>query len=121
VDLICFPSGKFIVRGDVAGRLLSTSAPFIIKMEVAPVLAIAWLVAIVSALRYCGMGCPYNAQAVNAINWRTRCVACQWRKLFDIITISSSSSMDDVLMLMGVGFEAGSKAEIKWLHLCAMT
>jgi hypothetical protein len=56
VDLICFPSGKFIIRGDVAGRLLSTSAPSIIQMEVAPVSAIAWLVAIVSALRCCGMG-----------------------------------------------------------------
>ncbi len=120
VDLICFPSGKFIVRGDVAGRLLSTSAPSIIKMEVAPVSAIAWLVAIVSVLRYCGIGCPNNTRAVNAIDWRTCCVACQWRELFDIIRVSSSSSMDDVLMLIGVGFEAGSQAETKWLHLCAI-
>jgi hypothetical protein len=76
VDLICFPSSKFIVRDDVAGRLLSTSAPSIIKMEVAPVSAITWLVAIVSALRYCGMGWSNNARAVNAIDWRTCCVAC---------------------------------------------
>ncbi len=120
VDLICFPSGKFIVRGDVAGRLMSTSAPSILKMEVAPVSAIAWLVAIVSASRYCGMGCPNNAWAVNAIVWRTCCVACRWRELFDVITVFSSSSMDDVLMLMGVGFKAGSQAETKWLHLCAI-
>ncbi len=76
VDLICFLSSKFIVRGGVAERLLSTSAPSIIKMEVAPVLAIAWLVAIISALRVCGMGCPKNARVVNAIDWRTCCVAC---------------------------------------------
>ena len=82
-------------------------------------LAIAWLVAIVSVLRYCGMGCPNNARAVNAIDWRTCCVACRWRELFDVITVSSSSSMDDVLMLMGVGFEAGSQAETKCLHLFA--
>ena len=119
VYLICFPSGKLIVRGDIAGHLLSTSAPSIIKMEVAPMSAIAWLVAIVSALRYCGMGCPNNAQAVNAIDWHTCCVACRWRKLFDVITFFSSSLMDDV-PLMGVGFEAGSQAETKWLHLCAI-
>jgi hypothetical protein len=163
VDLICFPSGKLIVRGDVAGRLLSTSALSIIKMEVAPVSAIPWFVAIVSALRYCGMGYSNNAQAVNTIDRRTCCVACRWhkgsgyfskleklpqmacqwrelfdvgsgyfsklkkmpqmacrwRKLFDVITVFSSSFMDDV-PLMGVGFEAGSQAETKWLHLCAI-
>ncbi len=147
VDLICFPSSKFIIRGNVAGRLLSTSAPSIIKMEVAPMSVIAWLVAIVIALRYCGMGCPNNARAVNAywyasqflgtremercvlvgisifgnaIDWRACCVACQWRKLFDVITVFSSSSMDDV-PLMGVGFEAGSQAETKWLHFVVST
>ncbi len=80
VDLICFLSGKSIVRGNVAGRLLSKSAPSIIKMEVSPVLAIAWLVAILSALRYCGMGFPNNAWAINAIDWCTCCVACRWCK-----------------------------------------
>ncbi len=47
VDRTFLPSGKFIVRGDKAIRLLSTSAPSMMKMEVAPVSAMAWLVAIV--------------------------------------------------------------------------
>ncbi len=41
VDWICLPLGKLIVRGFVAGCLLTTSAPSMIKMEVAPMLAMA--------------------------------------------------------------------------------
>ncbi len=41
VDWICFPSGKLIVRGFTARCLLLTSAPAMMKMEVAPVLAMA--------------------------------------------------------------------------------
>jgi hypothetical protein len=41
VNCTRLPSGKLIVRGTVAGRLLSASTPSIIKMEVAPVLAMA--------------------------------------------------------------------------------
>ena len=38
-DLTFFPSGKFIVSGVVAIRLLTTSTPSMIKMDVAPVSA----------------------------------------------------------------------------------
>jgi hypothetical protein len=48
-------------------HLMSMSAPSMMKMEVAPVLAIAWFVAIVTAFKYCGMGVPNNAHAVAAI------------------------------------------------------
>ncbi len=52
VDRIFLLSGKFIVRGDKMIRLLCPSATSIMKVEVAPVSAIAWLVAIVRAFKY---------------------------------------------------------------------
>ncbi len=42
VDWIFLPSGKLIVRGDTAIRLLPMAAPSMMKMEVAPVSVIAW-------------------------------------------------------------------------------
>jgi hypothetical protein len=50
VDRSFVPSGKFIVRGDKVICLLSMLAPSIMKMDVAPVSAMAWFVAIVRAL-----------------------------------------------------------------------
>jgi hypothetical protein len=41
VDCTRLPLGKLIVRGTIAGRLLLTSAPSIIKIEVAPMSAMA--------------------------------------------------------------------------------
>jgi hypothetical protein len=41
VDLTFFPSGKLMVSGLVAMHLLTTSTPSMIKMDVAPVSAIA--------------------------------------------------------------------------------
>ena len=83
-----FPSDKFIISGDIGGRLLSTSTPFMIKMDVAPMLAITWVVAFVSALRYCSIGFPIDCHTP----WR----AWRWCGLFHIITVMSSSLMDDV-------------------------
>ena len=56
VDFICVPSGKLIIRGFTAMRLLATSAPSIMKMEVAPVSAIAQFGEIVIVLILCGDG-----------------------------------------------------------------
>ncbi len=50
VDWILLSSSKLIVRGDTAMRLLSTAAPSMMNMDVAPVSAIAWCFAIVRAL-----------------------------------------------------------------------
>jgi hypothetical protein len=49
-DCTFLPSGKLIVRGLLATRLLITSMPSIMKMDVAPVSAMAWSRAIVTAL-----------------------------------------------------------------------
>jgi hypothetical protein len=46
---------------------LSTAAPSMMKMEVAPVSAIAWLAAIVRALRNCSIGLPQSALTIAAI------------------------------------------------------
>jgi hypothetical protein len=37
------------------------------KIEVEPMSAMAWLVAIVRVFKYCGMGLPNIAQAITAI------------------------------------------------------
>lgn len=50
VDLTFFPSGKLMMSGLVAMRLLTTSTPSIIKMDVAPVSAIAQFHPIVTEL-----------------------------------------------------------------------
>jgi hypothetical protein len=44
--------------------------------------------------------------------------AGQWCKRFNVMMVTLSSSLDDVL-LIGVGSEAGSQAEIKCLNLIA--
>ena len=50
VDLILEPSGKFIERGFNAVRRLATTAPSMMKMDVAPVSAMARSGAIVIEL-----------------------------------------------------------------------
>jgi hypothetical protein len=62
------------MRGKEVMRLLSTLAPSMIKMEVAPLSVIAWFVTIVSAFKYCGMGVPNNVQTVAVIgDWGICC------------------------------------------------
>ena len=66
VDWTCLPSGKLIVSSLTATRLLLTLAPSIMKMEVDLVSAMACVVAIVNAFRYCGEGQPNNLLAAKA-------------------------------------------------------
>ena len=82
VDWILLPSGKLIVRGDTAMRLLSTAAPSMMNMDVAPVSVIAWCLAIVRALINFGLG--FLAVQLEAIT----------------VTISSSL-YDDVFIWVG--------------------
>ncbi len=51
VDMICLPSGKFIVRGFLVTHLLTMSRPAMMNMDVAPVSAIAWFVAMVNVFK----------------------------------------------------------------------
>jgi hypothetical protein len=118
VDTTFLPSGKLMVSGSVAMRLFSTSAPSMMKMEVAPLLAMAWFVAIDIAFKYCVMGLPNNIRAAMAI---VRCAFLATRrvvKTLDVATVTSSSSI-----LTGVEVGVGSRgvvyAEIKLLHLFA--
>ena len=66
VDCTCLPSGKLIVSGLTATRLLSKLAPSVMKMKVAPVSAMACVVTIVNAFRYYGVGQPNNLPAAEA-------------------------------------------------------
>jgi hypothetical protein len=93
------------------------SALFMMKMEVVPVSAIAWFVAIVRAFIYCGMGVPNNVQAIAAIDEGGFCVGnhCNW---FDVTTVAVSSLHNED-GLTEVGSKENEVAENKWLHLCA--
>jgi hypothetical protein len=103
VDWIFLPSGKLIVRGDIAICLLSTAAPSMMKMEVAPVSAIAWLAAIVRALRNCGIGSPQSALTVAAIEDGSLFVHTGFLDTqLEVVTVAvSSSSYDDILIWVG--------------------
>ena len=72
VDHIVVPSGKFILSGLVAMRLLSTSALSMMNIAVAPVSTMALLAAMVSAFKYCGIGLPNMVRAVAAIEGHCR-------------------------------------------------
>ncbi len=69
VDFTLLPSGKFIVNGCDEGRKLLTGVPSMIKMDVAPVSAIAWFVLIVIALRYCWLGEPNTCRCYKPWYW----------------------------------------------------
>jgi hypothetical protein len=60
VNLTHQPSGRFITSGFFATHLFSTSTPSMMKMEVAPVLAIACLIAMVMVLRHSWDAVPNN-------------------------------------------------------------
>jgi hypothetical protein len=82
VDWILLPSGKLIVRGDTAIHLLPMAAPSVMNMDVAPMSAIAWCLAIVRAM----------------INFGLVFLAVQ---LEAIIVAVSSSLYDDVFIWVG--------------------
>ncbi len=118
VDTTFLPSGKLMVSGSVAMRLLSTSAPSMMKMEVAPVSAMAWFVVIVIAFKYCGIGLPNNVRAAMAIVRRAFMATRRAVETLDVATVTSLSSI-----LTGVDVGVGSRgvvyAEIKLLRLFA--
>jgi hypothetical protein len=62
------PYGKFIVSCLVAGCRFLMGVPSIIKIDMALVSAIAYVVAIVIELRYWGVGLPSKCHAVAANN-----------------------------------------------------
>ena len=115
VDTSCLPSGKLIGSGFFAMRLLSTSALSMMKMEVAPVLAMAWFVAIVIAFKYCGMGLPNNIRAAMAIVGCAFLATRQVVETFDVATVTSLS-----WVLTGGDVWVGSRGvvyvEIKIFH-----
>jgi hypothetical protein len=92
VDLICRPSGRLIVRGFVAGLLFFTSAPSIMKIDVAPVSAIASDVAIVMALRCWFDGLPNILPAVSVSDFGVCQGSAFLVVVFDMTTVMSSTA-----------------------------
>ena len=114
VDLICLPSGRLIVSGFIAGRLFFTSAPSMIKIDVAPVSAIALDVGIVMAFRYCVDGLPNILLAVLASDVGGRRCSALLVFAFDMTTVVLSDatslvytalmfSMTALMLSMGSG------------------
>ena len=116
-----------MVSGVVAIRLFTTSTPSMIKIDVAPVSAIACVVAIVNAFRYWCVGQPNNFLAAVALvclgisrpivtvqsGLHVGGVACD---KFDAFTVASSVKP----RVYWVGSEVLVVAETKWLHLFAI-
>jgi hypothetical protein len=94
VDSIVVPSGKFILSGFVAIRLLLTSALSMMNIDAAPVSAMALFAAMVSAFKYCGIGGPNMVRAVAAIKGCRR-VSVVWvvrgGERLDVTTVTSST------------------------------
>jgi hypothetical protein len=88
------------------------------KMEVAPVSAMAWFVAIDIAFKYCGMGLPKSIRAAMAI---VRCAFMATRRVVETLDVATVTSLSSILT--GVDVRVGSRgvvyAEIKLLHLFA--
>ncbi len=94
VDHIVVPSGKFILSGLVAMRLLSTSALSMMNIAVAPVSAMALLAAMVSAFKYCVIGLPNMVRAVAAIEGQRHAFVVwvgRGGEQFDVMTVVSLS------------------------------
>lgn len=107
-DCTIRPSGKFTVSGLSAIRLLSTSTPSIIKMDVAPVSAIARSREIVTAETTCFTGAGVAAQM------------CAWRRGNMVETLEADTvSSSEKSTSNGVGSEVNVVAETKCLHLYA--
>jgi hypothetical protein len=81
-----------IVSGFIAGRLFFTSAPSMIKIDVAPVSAIASDVAIVMAFRYCVEGLPNILLAVAASDVGGRRGSARLVFAFDMTPVMSSDA-----------------------------
>ena len=92
------------MSGDVAIRLLSTSTPSMMKMDVAPVSAMAW---------------PF-AMSMAAIISVDRAFCSPRREQLEATTVASSVSVKPHMACMG-GSEEELKAETKRLNLFAIS
>ena len=117
VDFIFVPSGRLMVSGFVAIRLLSTGVPSMMKMAITPVSTIA---CVINCRRLCP-GAPNRARAVAAI-------VCRWTfwmgvvsvflpqlqsvvVVLDVILVISLSSTSFCILLIWVGVREISNAQ----------
>jgi hypothetical protein len=98
-----------MVSGHTARRKFLHGVPSMMKIEVAPVSAIACNAAMAIALRYCGLGAPNNCLAVATIvvlvlacpvlTFDESCVQ------FDVTIVMSSLTTSAVALIVWVGSE----------------
>ncbi len=124
VDITCFLSGKLIVRDFFAMCLLTMSMLSITKIDVTPVSAIAWFVAITIAFKYCVVGLPNICLAIAMSNGRAwRLVVCaEMRLVLDTLEVTTMTSLLSLPAsdLIKVGSKEWVDAETKHLHLFAV-
>jgi hypothetical protein len=105
-----------MVSGLAATRLLATLVPSMMKMEVAPVSAMAWLGAIVTALMTAGEIARNDACVVKS---RDNFFGGGMCDLFDVTIVTVSLSSADCHGVFLVGSEEGLYAETKLICLFA--
>ena len=98
-----------MVSGFVDIRLFLTGVPSMMKIDVAPVSAIASDAAMAIALRYCGFSAPNISLAVAAIDLLVgACLLCTVVAScvqFDVTIVLSSSSIAAATFIIWVGSE----------------
>jgi hypothetical protein len=123
VDWTLHPLGKLIVIGFVVICLLSTSMPSMMKIDVAPVLAIASCVAVVITFSALCVGIPKRLLAAVTKEGALRFIAGAMyilRLQFDVKPIVSSLSPMMTTFIIWVGYKENSIAETKSLILYAI-
>ncbi len=123
VDYTLQPLGKLIVIGFIAIRLLSTSTPSIMTINVAPVLVIASYVAIVIAFNALCSGIPNMCLAAVAKEGPRRLLTgttylSQLR--FEVTMVLSSLLVVTTTFMIWVGYKENWIAETKSLNLYAI-
>ena len=91
-----------------------------IKIDVAPVSAIASDVAIAMAFKNCVEGLPNILLAVAVSDGGGRCGSARLFVAFDITTVMSSDATSLVFTALMFSMGSGKYASIKLLHLCAI-
>ncbi len=120
VDFIILPLGMLMLKGLLAQCLFTTLVPSIMNMDVAPVLAMAWVKAIFIAFKYSCKGLPKRecAATVYAGPTHVRCNYLQGDR-FNAATVILSPLHVRATPTNLVGFKELSYAETKLLNLSA--
>ena len=103
VDVTFVPSGRFMISGFIANLIFSTLDPSMTNMPVAPVSAMACVGAMVIAFMASifGSTCSSSATAMVCVEGMDTLLL---EVVFDVTTVTSSSSSSDTTLINWMGF-----------------